>query len=180
MPFRCCIAAGLSRPWRADRRARRRCSCKARWCSRSQNWCRWSARLSVLRQSVPRCRFLRQGTAEPGRSVLRRRIFWTVAAVSSVCFSCAGLTPESFAPAAAFTAVVLVSSVMFMVKLLFRGNADLPASDSVLRRLCGSAHIMECRCSRETLNKTKSTRSNERTHGSDFVTFRFIQRIPSF
>ena len=30
---------------------------------------------------------------------------------------------------------------------------------------------------RETLNKTKSTRSNERTHGSDFVTLRFIQRI---
>ena len=32
---------------------------------------------------------------------------------------------------------------------------------------------------RETLNKTKSTRSNERTHGSDFVTLRFIQRVPS-
>ena len=32
---------------------------------------------------------------------------------------------------------------------------------------------------RETLNKTKSTRSNERTHGSDFVTLRFIQRIPA-
>ena len=31
---------------------------------------------------------------------------------------------------------------------------------------------------RETLNKTKSTRSNERTHGSDFVTLRFIQRVP--
>ena len=31
---------------------------------------------------------------------------------------------------------------------------------------------------RETLNKTKSTRSNEQTHGSDFVTLRFIQRIP--
>ena len=32
---------------------------------------------------------------------------------------------------------------------------------------------------RETLNKTKSTSSNERTHGSDFVTLRFIQRIPA-
>ena len=31
---------------------------------------------------------------------------------------------------------------------------------------------------RKTLNKTKSTRSNERTHGSDFVTLRFIQRVP--
>ena len=31
---------------------------------------------------------------------------------------------------------------------------------------------------RETLNKTKSTRSNERTHASNFVTLRFIQRVP--
>ena len=31
---------------------------------------------------------------------------------------------------------------------------------------------------KETLNKTKSTRSHEYTHRSDFVTLRFIQRIP--
>ncbi len=30
---------------------------------------------------------------------------------------------------------------------------------------------------RETLNKTKSTRSHEYTHRSDFVTLRFIQRV---
>ena len=32
---------------------------------------------------------------------------------------------------------------------------------------------------KETLNKTKSTRSHEYTHRSDFVTLRFIQRVPS-
>ena len=32
---------------------------------------------------------------------------------------------------------------------------------------------------RETLNKTKSTCSHEYTHRSDFVTLRFIQRVPS-
>ena len=31
---------------------------------------------------------------------------------------------------------------------------------------------------RETLNKTKSTRSNERAHASVFFTLRFIQRVP--
>ena len=138
MPFRCCIAAGLSRPWRAGRRARRRCSCKARWCSRSQNWCRWSARLSVLRQSVPRCRFHRQGTAEPVRSVLRCRIFW-----SGLRF-----------PLPAFSARVLRLKV-----------------SRLLRRTCDSARIMECRCSRETLNKTKSTRSNERLTGLILLRF---------
>lgn len=30
------------------------------------------------------------------------------------------------------------------------------------------------------LNKTKSTRSNERTHASDFVTLRFIQHVPEY
>ena len=30
---------------------------------------------------------------------------------------------------------------------------------------------------KETLNKTKSTRSHEYTHRSDFVTLRFIQRV---
>ena len=32
--------------------------------------------------------------------------------------------------------------------------------------------------SRKTLNKSNSTRSNEGTHGSEFDTLRFIQRIP--
>ena len=50
--------------------------------------------------------------------------------------------------------------------------------------LTGSAETMlqsfyaRAKYSRETLNKTKSSRSNERTHVSDFVTLRFIQRIP--
>ena len=50
--------------------------------------------------------------------------------------------------------------------------------------LTGSAETMlqsfyaRAKYSRETLSKTKSSRSNERTHVSDFVTLRFIQRIP--
>ena len=56
--------------------------------------------------------------------------------------------------------------------LLKRGfKADKPFSKCV-------TDITEVKA-KETLNKTKSTRSNERTHGSDFVTLRFIQRIPA-
>ena len=36
---------------------------------------------------------------------------------------------------------------------------------------------VECAECEETLNKTKSIRSNEQTHASDFVTLRFIQLI---
>ena len=36
---------------------------------------------------------------------------------------------------------------------------------------------VECAECEETLNKTKSIRSNEQIHASDFVTLRFIQLI---